>query len=177
LLQFRVSKHAPQSPAVPAGLMPLRPLAVPALATMTWTLGLGAGAGGTTWTVNGQPYDDMHSDATVELGTVQRWAIVNGTPLTHFVHLHEEAWRTVTRNGQPPPAWEAGLQDTWRLDPGDVLEVAAKITDFTGPFLLHCHMLDHEDHGMMATFTVVKPGQKLLDLTSRYVCRVRKETL
>jgi FtsP/CotA-like multicopper oxidase with cupredoxin domain len=146
---------------------------------MTWDLALGAGTSGTTWTVNGKPYDDMRSDATVELGTVQRWAIVNSSQVTHFVHLHEEAWRTISRNGRPPPAWEAGLQDTWRLDPGDVVEVAAKITDFTGPFLLHCHMLDHEDHGMMATFfvvnTVVRPGAKLASLTSRYLCRVRKE--
>jgi FtsP/CotA-like multicopper oxidase with cupredoxin domain len=175
LMQFRVRRHATQSPAVPAALVPLKPLAVPALPTMTWDLALGAGTGGTTWTVNGKPYDDMRSDATVALGTVQRWAIVNSSQVTHFVHLHEEAWRTISRNGRPPPAWEAGLQDTWRLDPGDVVEVAAKITDFTGPFLIHCHMLDHEDHGMMATFVVVNPVVKLASLTSRYVCRVRKE--
>jgi FtsP/CotA-like multicopper oxidase with cupredoxin domain len=81
--------------------------------------------------------------------------------LTHYVHLHEEAWRAVSRNGRPPPAWEAGYQDTWRLDPGDTVEVAARMTDHLGPFLLHCHMLDHEDHGMMATFVVVRPGTGL----------------
>ncbi|MCW2706846.1 MAG: Multicopper oxidase [Frankiales bacterium] len=185
LMQFRITKRAAQSPPVPAALMPLPALAVPVLPTMTWTLGLGAGASGTTWTVNGKPYDDMRSDATIELGTVQRWVLVNSSPLTHFVHLHEEAWRTVSRDGRAPPPWEAGFQDTWRLDPGDVVEVAARITDFTGPFLIHCHMLDHEDHGMMATFTVVKPGQKpllhthssLAAITSRYLCRVTKETV
>ena len=177
LLQFRVSRHAGQSPAVPAALVPLPALDVPAVATMTWALALGAGADGTTWTINGRPYDDMRSDATIELGTVQRWRLVNASTITHFVHLHEEAWRTISRNGQPPQPWEAGFQDTWRLDPGDVVEVAAKITDFTGPFLVHCHMLDHEDHGMMATFSVVKPGAQLASLTSRYVCRVRKEDL
>ena len=35
-------------------------------------------------------------------------------------------------------------------------EVAAHFTDYTGPFMIHCHMLDHEDHGMMATFRVVR---------------------
>jgi FtsP/CotA-like multicopper oxidase with cupredoxin domain len=100
----------------------------------------------------------MRVDAQIELGSVQRWLLVNTSPLTHYVHLHQMQWRTVSRNGQPPPAWEAGFQDTWRLDPGDTVEVAAKVTDYLGPFMIHCHMLDHEDHGMMATFEVVKPG-------------------
>ena len=184
LMQFRVTRHARQSPAVPAALVPLPALAVPNAPTMTWVLGLGANSGGTHWTVNGQPYEDGRTDAAITLGSTQRWAIVNASTITHYVHLHEEAWRTISRNGQPPPAWEAGFQDTWRLDPGDVVEVAAKVTDFTGPFLIHCHMLDHEDHGLMATFTVVKPGQRLpahkhptlTDLTSRYLCTVPKET-
>jgi FtsP/CotA-like multicopper oxidase with cupredoxin domain len=142
------------------------------------------------WTINGQPYDHMRVDASVELGSVQRWLLVNTSPITHYIHLHEEAWRTVSRNGQPPPAWEAGFQDTWRLDPGDTVEVAAKVTDYLGPFLIHCHMLDHEDHGMMATFAVVKPGTAALGpahhselsglplsvITSAAVCR-REETL
>ena len=59
------------------------------------------------------------------------------------------------RDGKPPPPWERGLEDTWRLDPGEVVEVAARFTDYTGPFMIHCHMLDHEDHGMMARFDVV----------------------
>ncbi|MCU1602768.1 MAG: Multicopper oxidase [Frankiales bacterium] len=184
LMQFRVTKRAPQSAAVPAALVPLPALDIPTAPTMTWVLGLGANTGGTHWTVNGQPYEDGRTDAAITLGSTQRWAIVNASTITHYVHLHEEAWRTVTRNGQPPPAWEAGLQDTWRLDPGDVVEVAARVTDFTGPFLIHCHMLDHEDHGLMATFTVLKPGQQapahkhptLLDLTSRYLCTVPKES-
>jgi spore coat protein A len=160
LMQFRVTDRAAGDHAVPASLVPLPPLALPIAPTMTWAFGLAAdaGRGGPVWTINGKPYDHARSDATIELGSVQRWLLVNSSPLTHFIHLHEEAWRTLSRNGQPPPAWEAGYQDTWRLDPGDVVEVAARVTDFTGPFLIHCHMLDHEDHGMMATFTVVRPG-------------------
>ncbi|MCU1587082.1 MAG: Multicopper oxidase [Frankiales bacterium] len=160
IMQFRVGKRVADASRVPAALMPLPPLAVPSVPTMTWAFGLGVSTDklGTTWTINGKAYDHMRVDATVALGSVQHWLLVNTSPLTHFIHLHEEAWRTVARNGLPPPAWEAGYQDTWRLDPGDVVEVAARITDHLGPFLIHCHMLDHEDHGMMATFVVVKPG-------------------
>ena len=40
---------------------------------------------------------------------------------------------------------------------GESIEVAARFTDYTGPFMIHCHMLNHEDHGMMARFRVVDP--------------------
>jgi FtsP/CotA-like multicopper oxidase with cupredoxin domain len=76
--------------------------------------------------------------------------------MTHFVHLHEEEWRTILRDGKRPPPWERGYEDVWRLDPGESVVVAAKFTDYTGNFMIHCHMLDHEDDGMMATFRVVR---------------------
>ena len=77
--------------------------------------------------------------------------------MTHYVHVHAEQWRTVLPDGKKPPPWERGLEDTWRLEPGEEVEVAARFTDYTGPFMIHCHMLDHEDHGMMARFDVVDP--------------------
>jgi hypothetical protein len=77
--------------------------------------------------------------------------------MTHFIHLHEEAWHTISYDGKRPPPWERGLEDTWQLDPGDSVVVAAKFTDYTGVFMVHCHMLDHEDHGLMAQFAVVNP--------------------
>ena len=52
---------------------------------------------------------------------------------------------------RPAPACSSQLRTS--LPP---LEVAAKFTDYTGVFMLHCHMLDHEDHGLMAQFEVVK---------------------
>ncbi|MGY2702042.1 multicopper oxidase domain-containing protein [Nocardioides sp. HB32] len=73
----------------------------------------------------------------------------------HQVHLHEEQWRTANRDGQPPPAWERGHDDTWKLDPGQEVVVAARFADYTVPFRIHCHMLEHEDHGMTTTFEVV----------------------
>jgi FtsP/CotA-like multicopper oxidase with cupredoxin domain len=194
VMQFRVSKRVADSSRVPASLVPLPKLDIPSAPTMTWNFGLGVNLdkGATTWTINGKPYDHHRVDATVPLGSVQHWLLVNTSTLTHFIHLHEETWRTVSRNGQPPPAWEAGFQDTWRLDPGEFVEVAARVTDHLGPFLIHCHMLDHEDHGMMATFVVVKPGaapssagplaqqslsgSSLSAITSAALCR-RKETL
>ena len=57
-----------------------------------------------------------------------------------------------------PRADEDVLKETFRLDPGETLAVGAKFTDHLGRFLIHCHMLSHEDHAMMTTFEIVEPG-------------------
>jgi spore coat protein A, manganese oxidase len=163
IMQFRVGQRVSDRSRLPPALDPLPPLSVPSAPSAVWTFGLGGDAqSGTYWTVDGRPYDPTRVDLTVPLGATQLWLLQNVSPITHYIHLHEEQWRTVARDGQPPPAYEAGLQDTWRLDPGESVEVAAKFTDYTGVFMIHCHMLDHEDHGMMAQFAVVKPGTTAL---------------
>ena len=97
----------------------------------------------------------------------------NDTKVTHYIHLHEEAWHTVALidakgHRHAPPPWEDGLEDTWRLDPGTAVEVAARFTDYPGVFMIHCHMLDHEDDGMMAQFAVVNPNDPQLPAGYRY---------
>jgi spore coat protein A, manganese oxidase len=120
---------------------------------MTWRFGLNSHD---HWTINGKRFNPKRIDHRVRLGSAQRWRLVNTTRFTHFIHLHEELWRTLKRDGRRPPPWERGYEDTWRLDPGESVVVAARFTDFTGKFMIHCHMLDHEDDGMMATFEVVR---------------------
>jgi spore coat protein A len=156
IMQFRVDRRTEDGTAVPNNLEPLPKLSTSPVPDKVWTFGLGGDINGTYWTVNGQPYDPKRVDAEIPLGSTQTWLLQNLSPITHYIHIHEEQWRTLSRDGLPPPAYEAGLQDTWRLDPGESVEVAAKFTDYTGVFMIHCHMLDHEDHGMMAQFAVVK---------------------
>lgn len=165
LMQFQVTSHAQDSSRVPAHLVTLPPVSASTVPTMTWTFSLGVDTTkGTFWAVNGRAFDPTRVDTSIPLGSTQTWLLVNMSPITHYIHLHEMDWRTVARDGRPPPAWEAGRKDTWRLDPGESVEVAAKFTDYTGSFMLHCHMLDHEDHGMMAQFDVVKAGAKQINL-------------
>jgi FtsP/CotA-like multicopper oxidase with cupredoxin domain len=122
----------------------------------TWTFGLdGDEHHGSFWSINGKAFDPERVDHRARLDTVERWRFRNTSDVTHYVHIHAEQWRTLLRDGKAPPAWERGLEDTWRLEPGEEVEVAARFTDYTGPFMIHCHMLDHEDHGMMARFDVV----------------------
>jgi spore coat protein A, manganese oxidase len=168
LLQLRVGK-------APAGGDPSRvPAALRPLPDWTdeigdgpdriWRFGLGASAeesGHASWTINGRTFDHSRVDARPEVGAIETWMLVNDTPVatSHYVHLHHSDWIMVSRNGRAPEPHEAGMKETFRIDPGEVVVVARRFNDHTGRFMLHCHMLEHEDHGMMATFEVVPEGE------------------
>jgi FtsP/CotA-like multicopper oxidase with cupredoxin domain len=155
-MQFRVSDAAADRSRLPATLPSPRLVPAPKRVSKTWTFGLsGNEHHGTFWSINDRAFDPERVDHRARLGTVERWRFRNVSDMTHYVHIHAEQWRTIARDGLPPPPWERGLEDTWRLDPGDVVVVAARFTDFPGAFMVHCHMLDHEDHGMMAQFEVL----------------------
>ncbi|HYF71753.1 MAG TPA: multicopper oxidase domain-containing protein [Nocardioides sp.] len=157
LLQFRVRDRAPDHSRVPHDLPSPRLVRAPATVAKTWTFSLeGDAESGTFWAIDGKAFDPDRVDHRVRLGTREKWVLRNTSDITHYVHLHQEHWRTVSRNGKRPPPWERGLEDTWRLDPGERVVVAARFVGHTGRFMVHCHMLDHEDHGMMATFEVVR---------------------
>ena len=186
LVQFRVRGADVPSAAPAASLGVLPPWAGTAAASPRPDRVLAFGRGvdparptQQVWTINGRPYDPAAVAARPELGAVESWLLVNASAQSHYVHLHDVDWLVVQRNGVKPPPWERGLKETFRLDPGDTVLVAAKFTDHLGPYMVHCHMLSHEDHAMMTTFEVVPPGQgdrpaSALDrLTAEEAARVR----
>ena len=111
-----------------------------------------------THTINGRTFDHNRIDAQVELDSVETWMLLNTTTRTHYIHIHDVDWALLSRNGAAPAAHEAGLKETFLLDPGEYVLVAAKFSDHLGRYMIHCHMLDHEDGGMMAAWEVVAPG-------------------
>jgi FtsP/CotA-like multicopper oxidase with cupredoxin domain len=156
LMQFRVRGTAKDDTHIPESLPSPARIRIPHAVAKRWTFSLGGNRrSGTFWAINGKAFDPTRVDHTVRLGTTEKWVLRNTSDVTHYVHIHEEQWHTVSRDGRRPPPWERGLEDTWRLDPGEVVVVAARFTDYTGRFMIHCHMLDHEDHGMMAYYEVV----------------------
>jgi spore coat protein A, manganese oxidase len=162
IMQFRVTKRASSDHTrMPSALVRPPVIDPPKKATASWTFDVsGDPKTGSVWTVNGKAFDPTRADLKVPLGSTQTWILRNVSPITHYIHLHEELWHTIARDGKRPPPWERGLEDTWKLDPGETVKVAAKFTDYTGLFMLHCHMLDHEDHGLMAQFDVVRTTNK-----------------
>ena len=158
IMQFRVVRTASDSTHIPTTLQARPHLDVPSRVAKAWNVNVaGSPSTGSYWTINGKMFDPKRIDFTVRRGKTQLWRLTNKSTVTHYIHLHEERWRTVSRDGHRPPPWERGLEDTWKLDPGETVTVAAKFNDFTGTFMIHCHMLDHEDHGLMAQFKVLPP--------------------
>jgi len=162
IMQFRVTTKAKSDRSrVPSTLQAAPPIKIPSKVSAVWDFNvMGDPSTGSQWVVNGLPFDPKRVDLKVPLGSTEKWVLRNSSPITHFIHLHEELWHTVLRDGKPPPPWERGLEDTWKLDPGETVTVAGQFTDYTGKFMIHCHMLDHEDHGLMTQFEVVRTTAK-----------------
>jgi spore coat protein A, manganese oxidase len=141
-------------------LDPLRPLpdwiaSAPTTPSHTWRIEVTGGIS-PRWEINGKSFDPARVDRTAELGEVVTWRLKNATTVGHLLHLHHTDWYMLSRNGQTPPAHERCLKETFFLDPFDEVVVAAKMSDFPGKYVVHCHMLDHEDHGLMSQFEVVE---------------------
>lgn len=164
IMQFRVGGSVSDASTVPTSLRPL-PSWTTALShtpDRVFVFGLGVDPQGhTAWTINGRTFDHARVDARPELDSTETWMFVNtgNAPISHYIHIHDVDWHLLSRNQASPDPWEAGLKETFRLDPGEVLLLGTKFTDHLGQFMIHCHMLEHEDHGMMTTFEVVPPGQ------------------
>ena len=75
--------------------------------------------------------------------------------MDHPFHLHTYPFQVISRNGRPEPfrAWK----DTVNLRKNDVVRIAVPLTDFTGITVYHCHVLEHEDRGMMGVLEVKDP--------------------
>ena len=164
LVQFRVGRKVTQrGPAAPpARLRPLPSWVSRASQTpdRVWSFGTGYDAATRyeAHTINGRAFDHQRVDAKPELGSVETWLLLNTTTRTHYIHIHDVDWVVLSRNGRAPEPHEAGLKETFLLNPGEYITVAAKFSDHLGRYMIHCHMLDHEDGGMMAAWEVVKPG-------------------
>jgi spore coat protein A, manganese oxidase len=158
LMQFRVGRRKPDDTRVPQTIRPLPDWVAdaPASPQRTWTFTVGSGLR-PSWLVNGKTFDPARSDAHPTLDTTETWELHNKTAVAHLIHMHHTDWYMLSRNGKPPRRWERCLKETFFLDPGDRVVVAGHFSDYTGKYVIHCHMLDHEDHGMMSQFEVVEP--------------------
>ncbi|MDH5530109.1 MAG: multicopper oxidase domain-containing protein [Paracoccaceae bacterium] len=157
-MEIRPRKAQPPAPALPARLAEIAP--VPEQTGVTRHLRLdmtGMGMMG-DFTINGARYDHSRIDFAVPLGAVETWVIENTTPMLHPMHVHDVQFRILTRNGIPVAPQEAGLKDVVLVDPGQKVELRMAFSDFSDPvlpYMYHCHILEHEDAGMMGQFTVV----------------------
>jgi blue copper oxidase len=135
----------------------LEDLAGSEVATRLISLDMGMGGmmmGGGAFAINGQPYDMARIDFAVAQGTVERWRI-RSMMVAHPFHVHGVRFRVLSENGAAPRPENTGWKDTL-LVPGEA-EIIARFDQPARqetPYMFHCHILEHEDAGMMGQFTV-----------------------
>jgi FtsP/CotA-like multicopper oxidase with cupredoxin domain len=119
-------------------------------------MGMGGmgGMGGMAWTINGVTVEEGHAHEPLlafERGRTVVLALANDTDWHHPIHLHGHFFRVLSRNGRPTRFRE--WRDTVLLAPRERAEIGF-VADNPGDWMFHCHVLDHQAAGMMATLRV-----------------------
>ncbi|WP_236634705.1 multicopper oxidase family protein [Alteribacter lacisalsi] len=122
--------------------------------------------------LDNRTWDDPVTENPVA-GTTEIWTFINVTMHTHPIHLHLVDFQILDRQpfdvsrftekkelrftGSPrhPDTEEEGWKDTVRADPGEVTRIKARFGPFSGLYVWHCHILEHEDYEMMRPFYVL----------------------
>ena len=121
--------------------------------------------------INEKGYDDPVTEI-VKLGSVEKWRFINATEDAHPMHLHLVQFHILHRQGfdpaafsqgtlqpagalRPPPSGESGRKDTAVVMPNEMLTILVRFEGYTGRFVFHCHMLEHEDNDMMRPYLVI----------------------
>ncbi|MFF2847549.1 multicopper oxidase family protein [Streptomyces sp. NPDC058001] len=113
--------------------------------------------------INGKPMDMNRVDEVVPAGTTEIWEIERGDGQVHAFHIHGATFNVLDVNGEEPPAYMRGPKDTAYLPGTGTIKLAVRfdtLTDEQRPYMYHCHVLRHEDKGMMGQFLVVAPGRE-----------------
>jgi FtsP/CotA-like multicopper oxidase with cupredoxin domain len=107
--------------------------------------------------INGRSFAMDRIDVTAKLGTAEIWEIsAGGMPMAHPFHVHGARFKILSKTGRNPAAHEAGWKDVVLVqEHAEVLVRFDNPAPPQMPFMYHCHILEHEDHGMMGQFAVV----------------------
>ncbi len=131
----------------------LRQAAITARREFTFTQTPGA----EVYFINGKTFDHARIDTRVPLGSIEEWTIRNDTDDMHVFHIHQVHFQVVAINGEAQPF--NGVMDTVRVPERGSVTIRIPFTDpqIVGRFMYHCHVLKHEDKGMMANIEVYDP--------------------
>jgi FtsP/CotA-like multicopper oxidase with cupredoxin domain len=176
ILRVRVSEGAQVAHALPTLLSRIErynPVqAVNAASPRSFTLTQPA----MRWEINGRVYqmDSTAADETIRLDDLEVWELVNALNpgdtmhpqgMAHPFHIHGVQFQVLERTVLPEleAGWRSvsagyvdeGWKDTVLLMPGERVKLLLRFTDFTGTYMVHCHILEHEDMGMMLNLNVV----------------------
>ena len=114
--------------------------------------GMGGGGMGEAFTIDGKTFDPNRTDITTRIGAVEEWTIRNTSTMDHPFHLHVWPFQIVARSDGSAPA--LAWKDTVNVPSGQWVRVRLAFDAFPGRTVYHCHILDHEDLGMMGVIEV-----------------------
>ena len=146
LLTLQTTDEPPVTPvAIPASLRKIIPLdttKVTAVRTVVLSQGL----------INGKTMDMSRVDVSTTVGATEIWEIENIVGMDHPFHLHGFQFQVLDRNGVPEPylSWK----DMLNIPKHTSARIIVRYDDYPGKWMFHCHILDHEDHGMMGVLEV-----------------------
>jgi len=107
--------------------------------------------------INGVAFNMDKPSFAVKQGAFEKWTVSGeGDMMLHPFHIHGTQFRILSENGKPPAAHRSGWKDTVRVE-GWRSEVLVRFNhqaDAANAYMAHCHLLEHEDTGMMLGFTV-----------------------
>jgi FtsP/CotA-like multicopper oxidase with cupredoxin domain len=106
-----------------------------------------------TFLICGRSFDPSRVDQRVRLGAAEEWTVVNEQSDDHIFHIHTNPFQLTAVNGAAlaEPVW----RDTVVVPGNGSVTFRSRFLDFTGRFVLHCHMMNHEELGMMQVVEVV----------------------
>jgi FtsP/CotA-like multicopper oxidase with cupredoxin domain len=118
--------------------------------------------GGMRFTINGKLFDINRIDETIASGATEIWEISNNSQIAHPFHAHAIQWQILDKGPLggtliPATGVDLGWKDTVLVQPDETVRIIGKFdpTINVGKYMYHCHILEHEDNGMMGTFEVL----------------------
>ncbi|WP_405985084.1 multicopper oxidase family protein [Streptomyces sp. NBC_00872] len=156
ILELRAKKRLRRSPALPAALGKLEiPSGAHPARGRFFDLQLPG--------INGRSMNMNRIDDTVTRGTTEIWTVRNNNGMPHNFHVHDVQFRILSVNGREPEPALRGAKDTVFIPDRTTVKLAMRFdgpSDPNAPYMYHCHLLYHEDQGMMGQFVVVEKGQR-----------------
>lgn len=162
LIRLAVGKNTKKSASIPDKLTTIKDLSKTDVVKRRF---FGLTGMGHMVAINGKQMDLWRIDEQIKINTTEIWEITSrvgmmgmmmrSSNVVHNFHAHGIQFQILERNGSPPPANERGWKDTLQIDDGERVKLITRF-HYPGDFMYHCHILEHEDNGMMGQFRVAK---------------------
>lgn len=176
---------------------PEQPLPGPINKQVPMLMNVAVANGKPQFVMNAQLYDPARIDYTAVLGTTDEWRLTAGGNGAHVFHIHVNPFEivdvlnthgvsiydssgncTAAERGTGDPEYctlRGVFLDTVFIKPGYTIVMRTQYKDFTGEFVMHCHVLDHEDAGMMANVAIVSPTTALVSHLTAPLVRAKAD--